>query len=190
METNPQKLETPIGNSYWSETGAYQKEYDSLWKELVPSKGDAYTIHGELIRCVSRLYYDYCNNGNGNVLDLKMQTCHNCEGCGYEEVYNSHAEDEEPEMEDCYACDGTGEVQDEVYITEYYKQMIDFLSNYMLDRTPIANLQDYLLNSKHGRCKFDDKEYDIYNKLTDAVIYQIITTENKQNPLYNPTKEN
>jgi hypothetical protein len=181
METKTQKLETPLGKSYWNHEGAYQNIYDYLYENLVPSSGNAPTIHGELIRCVGRLYYDYCNNGNCNVLDLKMQTCHHCGGWGYEEKYN---DDEEQESEDCSYCDGAGEVQDEVYITEYYEEMIDFLSNYMLDRTPIANLQDYLLNSKNGRCKFDDKEYDIYNKLTDAVIYQILNTNNVPNPLF------
>ena len=184
METKTHKLETPLGKSYWNQEGAYQNIYDFLYKNLVPSSGNAPTIHGELIRCVGRLYYDYCNNGNCNVLDIKMQTCHNCEGCGYQEVFYSVDEDAEPETEDCYVCDGAGEVQDEVYITEYYEEMIDFLSNYMLDRTPIANLQDYLLNSKNLRCKFDDKEYDIYNKLTDAVIYQILNTNNNPNPLF------
>ena len=55
------------GKSYWNESGVYQKEYDQLYKELVPDFGEAATSDGRLLRSITRLYYDYCNNGNGNV---------------------------------------------------------------------------------------------------------------------------
>ena len=60
------KNQTPKGNSYWNDTGLYQKEYDDFYNELVPSSNEAETNHGELIRCISRLTYDYYNNGNCN----------------------------------------------------------------------------------------------------------------------------
>ena len=59
-----EKGKTRLGNSYWDNTGYYQDIYDRLYDNLVPSNGDADTIHGELIRCIGRLYYDFCNNGN------------------------------------------------------------------------------------------------------------------------------
>lgn len=59
------------GQSYWQETGVYQKEYDELYKDLVPARGCAETIAGEMVRGVSRLYYDYFNNGNCNVADVQ-----------------------------------------------------------------------------------------------------------------------
>ena len=62
-----EKKNTLKGKSYWNSEGAYQKEYDQLYKELVPGFGEAETSDGELLRSITRLYYDYCNNGNGNV---------------------------------------------------------------------------------------------------------------------------
>jgi hypothetical protein len=59
--------ETKRGNSYWNESGAYQKEFDKLERELVPASGEAETVHGKMLRAINRLYYDFCNNGNGNV---------------------------------------------------------------------------------------------------------------------------
>ncbi len=61
------KKNTPKGKSYWDESGAYQKQYDQLYEELVPASGEAETSDGRLLRSITRLYYDYCNNGNGNV---------------------------------------------------------------------------------------------------------------------------
>jgi hypothetical protein len=61
------KKNTHKGKSYWNEDGAYQKEFDKLEKELVPASGEAETDHGKMLRAISRLYYDFCNNGNGNV---------------------------------------------------------------------------------------------------------------------------
>ena len=60
---------TELGNSYWNETGAYQNAYQQLYDKLVPSSGNAKTLNGELIRAISRLFYEYCNNGNCNAVD-------------------------------------------------------------------------------------------------------------------------
>ena len=56
-----EKRTTPAGNTYWDANGAYQKELDELYSKLVPASGDAETVHGELVRAVNRLYYEYCN---------------------------------------------------------------------------------------------------------------------------------
>ena len=59
--TNPTK-----GKSYWDGTGQYQTEYKTLCDNLVPDSGSAATLHGELIRAITRLSYEYYNNGNCN----------------------------------------------------------------------------------------------------------------------------
>ena len=109
--TTIEKKETPIGQSYWYANGIYQEEYNYFHTNLVPASGYAPTIHGEMIRCVSRLYYDFCNNGNCNAIDTKKEECHQCGGCGYEEVYN---DDDEEQTEDCHWCDGSGEDEGEI----------------------------------------------------------------------------
>lgn len=51
---------------YWNGRGKYQKTYNSLHDSGVPSMGKAETKWGEIIRIVSKLYYDIYNNGGGN----------------------------------------------------------------------------------------------------------------------------
>ena len=63
------KKETLKGKSYWDGSGAYQKEFEKLEEELIPASGPADTVHGKMLRAISRLYYDFCNNGNGNVFE-------------------------------------------------------------------------------------------------------------------------
>ena len=42
------------------------QEYQRLWDELVPPRGQASTIQGELIRCIGRLTDEAYHNGNQN----------------------------------------------------------------------------------------------------------------------------
>jgi len=53
-------------NTYWNQKGKYQEQYDKWADELMPAMGAAKTVAGELIRAVSRLAYDFYNNGMGN----------------------------------------------------------------------------------------------------------------------------
>jgi hypothetical protein len=172
-----EKRITKLGKGYWDNNGAYQKEYDELYTQLVPAKDEAETVHGEMIRCVSRLFYDYCNNGNCNVLDggseTYYETCDNCGGSGYTD------DEEEDQCNYCYG-DGEVEVEDdgELYITEYYSEMFDFLEDNMLNPKFLIDLKEYLLNGD-GDFNFGPEEMKRYNNLTDEVMYQVLTTENK-----------
>ena len=50
---------------YWAEKGKHQAELNRI-TALVPDSGPAETLEGELLRSVTRLYYDYYNNGMCN----------------------------------------------------------------------------------------------------------------------------
>ena len=52
--------------TYWDNCGRYQEDYDRLFPQLVPKVGNADTKDGELLRSISKLYYDLFNNGWGN----------------------------------------------------------------------------------------------------------------------------
>ena len=52
-------------NTYWSQNGKYQIDYDRL-VGLMPAMGNSNKLAGELIRCVSRLGHELYNNGMGN----------------------------------------------------------------------------------------------------------------------------
>lgn len=54
--------------NYWNGNGKFQKEFDKLYKELVPSSGRAKTLRGEVLRAANKLYYERFNNGNGNAV--------------------------------------------------------------------------------------------------------------------------
>jgi ankyrin repeat protein len=44
----------------------WRAEFDSLWRELVPPKGEAETVQGELIRSLGKLADEALRNGNAN----------------------------------------------------------------------------------------------------------------------------
>ena len=182
-----EKRMTKEGNSYWNENGAYQKEYASLWDELVPRQGEAKTVHGELLRSVSRLQYDYCNNGNCNIIETETYTEYsNCYNCDDGEIDNGDVDDDGNEvMEMCEECCGSGEIGEEydgdVTIDEYYQKMIDFIHYNISDKVVADDLEIFLQRKDigYGTYTFNDDEMKIYNNLFDAVMHEILTTENK-----------
>ena len=55
---------------YWQNKGKYQEELRKLTDELIPSRGEAPTEHGELLRLYNRFAYDVYNNGLCNTDSL------------------------------------------------------------------------------------------------------------------------
>ena len=53
--------------SYWDQKGKYQQEYDAAWKSLIPASGEADDGLPEALRAISRVGYDYYNNGFCNL---------------------------------------------------------------------------------------------------------------------------
>lgn len=178
-----EKLVTKLGKSYWGETGVYQSVYDRLYKNLVPDSGEAETLHGELVRCISRLYYDYNNNGNMNSMscetEMEEYTCNNCDGSG---ETTSYGDDDEEETEPCDDCGGSGELEEEVdgepFITKFYKSMIDFLYKNLESKKVVSDLERYLLDN-YENYNYDDKSMNIYDRVIDEVCYFCMTTENR-----------
>ena len=66
---------------YWNHVGKYEKEMENLRAKLIPDMGKADTMHGELLRCISKLYYDVFNNGfcNSDVLQYQVLFIQNFE---------------------------------------------------------------------------------------------------------------
>jgi DnaJ-class molecular chaperone len=179
-----ERLKTQLGNSYWNRTGAYQKEYNELYEELVPSHGESDTINGELLRAVSRLGYEFCNNGNCNAIELETYhefvDCRECDGSGEEENYEEDGEG----MVVCDECGGSGEVEEEcdgnMLITPRFQSFIDFIRDNIDEKKNINALEGFLLDKNHGyhNYTFDDEQMDIYNKVIDDVMCHILNTEN------------
>ncbi len=53
--------------AYWDNNGKYQEQYDAAWKQLIPAQGEAKDGWPELLRAISRIGYDYYNNGFCNL---------------------------------------------------------------------------------------------------------------------------
>ena len=176
-----EKRNTPSGQSYWNETGAYQQEHDSLWKVLVPASGACDTIHGELIRATSRLFYEFCNNGNCNAIEVETGRCPYCVGDGQVDSGYKYSDWGADTYEDCSWCDGSGEVEGDTIITSFYASFLDLIEEHV-PTAPVQELRDFMEDSSRGysNYKFDDTEMGVYNALTDSVIYHILTTDNSE----------
>ena len=63
-------LRNDSNNTYWSNKGEFQKEYEEIqsWN-LFPDQGEADTFGGELFRLFWRLYRDFNNNENMNTFE-------------------------------------------------------------------------------------------------------------------------
>jgi len=196
MENTLEQLWTAKDKSYWADTGAYDELMTKMYEDLVPSRGKALTVHGELIRAFSRLSYDYGNNGNCNAVEVETfdedeyDTCHNCDGDG--QVYNYDYDEDETldEYFECNECGGDGEiVRVETYdgdhvITSLYQELIDFIeANLPRDkRKYVQALEEFLTNKSHGygTYKFSDDEFRVYNELGDVIMHEVLSTENKE----------
>ena len=60
------KTAAKSGKSNKGSKEAWRAEFQRLWKELVPTTGQATTVQGELIRAIGRLSDEAYRNGNYN----------------------------------------------------------------------------------------------------------------------------
>lgn len=135
--------ETQPGHSYWSQNGAYQKEYNELWDQMIPATGRANTLTGELIRSASKLAYEFWNNGNCNACDITY----------YEDEWE--------------------EEQEEYNISEYYANFLELISKTLQTEDPAiieitSKVEGIILEAGFARStEYTDK---VYNSLLDHVI--------------------
>lgn len=64
--------------AYWDNEGKYQEQYNAAWKALIPFEGEARDGWPEALRAISRIGYDYYNNGFCNL--WRMWEEYDCDG--------------------------------------------------------------------------------------------------------------
>ena len=69
--------------TYWDREGKYQEQYDAAWKQLIPLEGEAEEGLPEALRAISRIGYDYYNNGFCNL--WRSSEAYDEDGCYYDE---------------------------------------------------------------------------------------------------------
>jgi len=167
---------TAIGNSYWDGTGVYQKAYDALYEEMVPKQGAAHSLQGELIRAVSRLYYEWCNNGNCNACDqhyrqeTTWESCWECGGSG-------DCEDEE--CEECGGsgdCEVTEDVIDYCTVSPFYLNFLKLIKESIPESTAVIYKIEAFIEGNHysSRNQFSDNNYSLYNEMADKVVFWVM----------------
>ena len=146
-----------------------QKDYEKF-TSFIPTEGKADTLEIELLRLITNLYYDFCNNGNGNVrekiIEYAENQCYICSGDGTIKFPDG-------EVEDCDDCGGEGWIEEEVDWEYVYAQGweddITFLrehlpkSNYLIDR-----LEDLILF--YEKYNFDDSQLNRYDVIVINVL--------------------
>ena len=172
---------TENGNSYWSNNGAYSKELLELYNKLVPDIGNAQTVHGELVRAVCRLGYEYYN-GNRNACD----------------PYYADPEYDVDDNGEEY-CINDGEIE-HIDIDKYYDNMLNFIYTYSVVEglTTIQQVEEAIedvrfvikqaVNYKNCGGYFQESFEKCYNELTDLVMYVVLNTEDMPNPEYKEEK--
>ena len=77
--------------AYWDNNGKYQEQYEKAWEQLIPAQGEAKDGWPEALRAISRIGYDYYNNGFCNL----WQSSEEYDGDDHYDVYemDSYYED-------------------------------------------------------------------------------------------------
>lgn len=174
---------TQLGKSYWDNNGAYQNEYEQLYKNLVKPSGSSDTLHGELIRAISRLQHEYCNNGNCNACETETVsesvTCSSCCGSGYSD---------NDESEECCECCGSGEVEEDVEgdssVSKFYSKFLYLIESSIPScSNEVSEVSEIICGNFYGnKEQFSETRMQKYSNLFDRVIHFVLTTENTEIP--------
>lgn len=182
--------------SFWNQNHPHSGRWVELEDALVPDSGAAKTLHGELVRCIDRFYYDYNNNGNINVLereDVECEDCFSgyvdcdaCNGTGRVEPDGFEGEDDDGLDNTCQSCDGEGNVQcsycdDGVAsytwkFDSWYEEWMNTLIKYV--GRSAEDLKMFILKSEPSQYLYNQMEMDIYHRVFIDVLKYIDEHEN------------
>ena len=176
---------------YWYKQGAMQTEMDRLTEKFVPFTGRSNNLNGEVIRSVNRLYYEFCNNGNGNAFECEQHSewvdCEHCGGRGSYFMVDNETNHQYEYV--CEFCNGEGGYEDDVTdgytLNHFYNNFIKLIRYYFeLHKckegvSTINEIEKIILSDNN--C-FDD-DICVYDKLCDYAIWLVSQNENDNTPI-------
>lgn len=176
---------TESGKSYWNHTGAYQPEYNRLYVDLVPSSGCSETLNGELVRAISRLSYEFYNNGNCNACEqewgIEREHCYDCGGSG-----ESSNCGEECEEEVCEECCGSGTTEEDVVVNvtvnDFYGALLNLIDDNIKGiENETEGVREIIIGDLYNsKDQFNETNQDKYNLLFDKVVHYVLNSEDKE----------
>jgi hypothetical protein len=147
--------------SFYDGTHPLTAKYQELYDALVPATDEADTVEGEALRAMSRLGYEYYNNGNGNARESDR----------WDRPYYDGDDD--------YDDDEYGNPNSE--INEFYQAFIDYLyavvPNFRSHSRAIENIIRTVPDTT-----YDDAETAVYEKALEAVVIWIIAKDGRYTP--------
>lgn len=192
---NIMKERTEYGKHYWNKEGRFDQEFTELTNRLMPGVGRGESLMAEVVRAANRLYYEYCNNGNCNVMkysevdEIEIE-CPYCCGEGY-------LHDDQENI--CPECDGAGVIYEEgegewefdQYWDNFIKLIRETLAGSELETLPngfqaeAESLMDDIRNfieSHAGECGsnyFSDGNMHRYDQMIDLVYVWCVANEGR-----------
>lgn len=187
-------IASEVGN-YWEGEGKYQQEFDSLYTQHVPRSGRASSVHGELLRAISRLTHEFANNGNGNAAEWESSeeevTCDYCHGTGeLEDYYNEDTGEMETIV--CGDCDGEGYnyEQDDYFdciVSPFFEEFLTLIEEEVSSTHPDIDIYTDavrdLICSHPGdqeRIYFTPESFALYAIITNYIVEHIQQTEDRE----------
>lgn len=181
-----------VSQHYWNRNGGNEQELQRLTEKFMPASGRAENLVGEVIRAVNRLYYEFCNNGNGNAMDChtipgEWVECRACSGSGYVEEYDEDSD--EWVSSECCDCGGEGgyyeDDEEEYTLNEFYGNFINLIREYFTSKNCAEGVKaiNELEAIVENMCDTTDANMSVYDRVTDYAVWLVLNDEDNATPI-------
>lgn len=182
---------TEITKHYWNNEGVYDKQFTQLTEQLMKATGRGDNLRAEVVRAANRLYYEYCNNGNCNAVNIEYgdeveDICPCCGGCGY------LGDDEDDTCDECGGCGVVyREGESEYSVSEYYNNFIELIRDALNDKESNGAMEDirsFIEQTAEGAPRdwyFSDSNMHKYDLMIDLVYEWAVKNKNDNTPIPN-----